>query len=391
MMNKNINILNIRMVYTHQTIIKDIVLMKRESKNRCYFSFGEYFDERMMRCYFVDFQTVHCCIHQIIIFPPITKFVVNYTMNIQEAKAIRLVDYLQSLGYSPVKQQGNSLWYKSPLREESEPSFKVNTDLNQWYDFGQGKGGNILALVKELYQDDYVPALLERIERQTPHVRPTSFSFRQQPSEPSFQQLEVRELAHPALFRYLQERGIDTDIAKNECKELHFTHNGKPYFAIGFENVAEGYEVRNPFFKGCIAPKDITHIRQKERQADTCYLFEGFMDYLSFLTIRKRKNPQSPDLKGQDYMVLNSVSNFGKTMDGLSGYEHIHCFFDNDQAGNKACLELQRTFSYRVRDASIHYSGYKDLNDFLCGKKAVENKKDGVSIRPKPKKRGFRI
>ncbi|CAK7038631.1 MAG: hypothetical protein PARBA_04166 [Parabacteroides sp.] len=43
-------------------------------------------------------------------------------MNIQEAKAIRLADYLQSLGYSPVKQQGNSLWYKSPFREESEPS-----------------------------------------------------------------------------------------------------------------------------------------------------------------------------------------------------------------------------------------------------------------------------
>lgn len=312
-------------------------------------------------------------------------------MNIQEAKAIRLADYLQSLGYSPMKQQGNSLWYKSPLREESEPSFKVNTELNQWFDFGLGKGGNILALAKELYQDDYVPALLERIERQTPHVRPTSFSFRQQPSEPSFQQLEVRELVHPALFRYLQERGIDGDIAKRECKELHFTHNGKPYFAIGFENVAGGYEVRNPFFKGGIAPKDITHIRQQERQSDTCYLFEGFMDYLSFLTIRKRKNPQSPDLSGQDYMVLNSISNLDKATDRLSDYEHIFCFFDNDQAGNKACLELQRTFSYRVRDASIHYSEYKDLNDFLCGRKAVKDKKNEVSVRLKPKKKGFRI
>lgn len=361
--------------------------MKRESNCRYHFSFGEYFDESMMRCYFIDYQTVHCCIHQIIVISPTTKSTVDYTMNIQEAKAIRLADYLQSLGYSPVKQQGNSLWYKSPLREESEPSFKVNTELNQWFDFGLGKGGNILALAGEFYQDDYVPALLERIERQTPNVRPTSFSFRQQPSEPSFQQLEVRELAHPALFRYLQERSIDTDIAKRECKELHFTHNGKPYLAIGFGNVAGGYEVRNPFFKGCIAPKDITHIRQQ----DTCYLFEGFMDYLSFLTIRKRKNPQSPNLRGQDYMVLNSVSNLDKAIDRLSDYEHISCFFDTDQAGNKACLELQRTFSYRVRDAPIHYSGYKDLNDFLCGRKAMEDKKNEVSVRPNPKKKGFRI
>lgn len=30
--------------------------------------------------------------------------------------------------------------------EEAEASFKVNTELNQWYDFGIGKGGNIIAL-----------------------------------------------------------------------------------------------------------------------------------------------------------------------------------------------------------------------------------------------------
>ncbi len=65
-------------------------------------------------------------------------------MTTQEAKKIHIADYLQSLGYSPVKQQGKSLWYKSPFREEAEASFKVNTELNQWYDFGTGKGGNIM-------------------------------------------------------------------------------------------------------------------------------------------------------------------------------------------------------------------------------------------------------
>ena len=72
-------------------------------------------------------------------------------MNIEDVKQIPIADYLHSLGYSPVKQQGNGLWYKSPLREEHEPSFKVNTDRNLWYDFGAGKGGNIIALAKELY------------------------------------------------------------------------------------------------------------------------------------------------------------------------------------------------------------------------------------------------
>ena len=57
-------------------------------------------------------------------------------MDIQTAKQIRIADFLHSLGYSPVKQQGINLWYKSPLREEAEASFMINTERNQWYDFG---------------------------------------------------------------------------------------------------------------------------------------------------------------------------------------------------------------------------------------------------------------
>ena len=56
-------------------------------------------------------------------------------MDIQTAKQIRIADFLHSLGYSPVKQQGINLWYKSSLREEAEASFKVNIERNQWYDF----------------------------------------------------------------------------------------------------------------------------------------------------------------------------------------------------------------------------------------------------------------
>ena len=78
-------------------------------------------------------------------------------MDIQTAKQIKIADYLHSLGFSPVKQQGINLWYKSPLREETEASFKVNTERNQWYDFALGKGGNIIALAQELYCSDHVP------------------------------------------------------------------------------------------------------------------------------------------------------------------------------------------------------------------------------------------
>lgn len=310
-------------------------------------------------------------------------------MNIQEAKQIRIADYLQSLGYTPVKQQGNSLWYKSPFREETEASFKVNTDRNLWFDYGLGKGGNIIALAEELYASDYVPYLLNKIAERVPHIRSVSFSFRQQASEPSFQHLEVGELTHPALLRYLQERGININLARLECKELHFIHNGKPYFAIGFPNVAGGYEVRNRFFKGCIAPKDISHIRQHGEPREKCLVFEGMMDYLSFLTLRMRNCPTMPDLDRQDYVILNSVAIVSKAMDVLHRYERIHCLLDNDEAGRNAYLELAREFSGRIRDFSDNYNGHKDLNDYLCGKR------QNVTVNPpprtimKPKKKGL--
>lgn len=60
-------------------------------------------------------------------------------MDIQTAKQISIAEYLHSLGYSPVRRQGGNLWYKSPLREETEASFKVNTERNLWYDLPPGK------------------------------------------------------------------------------------------------------------------------------------------------------------------------------------------------------------------------------------------------------------
>lgn len=319
-------------------------------------------------------------------------------MTTQEAKQIGIADYLQSLGYTPIKQQGNSLWYKSPLREETDASFKVNTEINRWYDFGLGKGGNIIALAVELYRSEDVPYLLRQIERQTPHIRSASFSFGEcQSDNRTYRNLQVGELSSPALIAYLQERGINIGLAKRECKELHFIHNDKLYFAIGFPNMAGGFEVRNRYYKGCLAPKDITHIRQQGEPRNVCYLFEGLMDYLSFLTIRTDDHPDHPRLTEQDYMVLNSVSNIGKAEQLLRQYTRIGSFLDNDHAGRNAYDNLKRILGDRLQDMSIHYAGYNDLNEYLCNRqsaKQTEPTKQVQSARrmiQPPKKRGLKM
>lgn len=303
-------------------------------------------------------------------------------MNINDIKQIKLHDFLAAIGCKPVKQYGVNLMYLSPLRAEKHASFKVNTEINQWYDFVIGKGGNIIDLAELLYKSSDVLYLIHQIERNAPSNVPASLPTAQPTLQKnSFEQLQVQPLIHPALIKYLEERCIDVETARTVCKELHFDTRGKHYFGIGFPNIAGGYEIRNPFFKGCIAPKDISHFYAEEPKK-VCFLFEGFMDFLSFMTLRRKEND---GLRRQDYLVLNSVSNIQKALERLSQYDSILCFLDNDEAGRNAYLQLSKELGKSVTDASTLYNGYKDLNEYLCAEakhseKAEVKKAKGIKL-----------
>ena len=69
------NIKNNSDLHTHQTLNKSIWLIKRESKHSPthHFSFGEPFDETLMKCYFGGIQSVILSNHQFIGFSPLIK------------------------------------------------------------------------------------------------------------------------------------------------------------------------------------------------------------------------------------------------------------------------------------------------------------------------------
>ena len=287
-------------------------------------------------------------------------------MNISEAKNIELADYLQSIGISPCKKQGNSLWYYSPFRSETEPSFKINLALNQWYDFGLGKGGNIINFILEQHQTDDVSQALLILSGKAPQIKPHSFSFRQQESLPCFEDIRIKPLENPALIQYLKERQIQITNAMNACKEVHFRTNDKAYFAIGFENNLGGFELRNKYFQGTLSPKGITHIQNGK---DSCCIFEGFMDYLSFLTIALKQTSSPGCIQHQDYMILNSIANVSKAISAIANYKEKYCYLDNDKAGVSTFHEIQEKCGQNVKDMSFNYREHKDLNDYLCQKK----------------------
>ena len=303
-------------------------------------------------------------------------------MNIKKIKQIKLQDFLASIGCKAVKQYGVNLMYLSPLRTEKHASFKVNTEINQWYDFGIGRGGNIIALAELLYNSSDVSYLIHQIERNAPSSVSGSLpTVKPITPQNSFEHLQVLPITHPALIKYLEERCIDIETARTVCKELHFDTRGKHYFGIGFPNISGGYEIRNPFFKGCIAPKDISHFYAEEPKK-VCLVFEGFMDFLSFMTLRRKENDR---LKRQDYLVLNSVTNIHKAAKRLSRYDSVQCFLDNDEAGRNSYLQLSKELGKPVTDASTLYNGFKDLNEYLCAESKhsenAENKKSkGIKL-----------
>lgn len=274
----------------------------------------------------------------------------HFTTMFKEIKSIPLATFMSRLGHEPVRRCGDKLWYKSPLRQEHTPSFKVETTLNCWYDFGLGRGGNIIDLAAEIYRSTDLRYLMRCIADScpVPSVQTVASSYPQRHSAPSMERFEVVPLEHRALVAYLQERGIPAHIAKAKCKEVHYSANGRFYFAVAFENVSGGWELRNRYFKGCRGRKDISYLPwARDGPSIECAVFEGFIDYLSALTLGI--------ISGADAIILNSVVNVNKAVPYLKGYTAINCYLDNDSAGQTALTELTAIYGSTVIDRSSPY------------------------------------
>lgn len=275
-------------------------------------------------------------------------------MNIDEIRKISLVEFLNQLGYQPTGRDSKGLWFYAPYRCERKPSFHVNPRRNLWFDFGTGAGGDIFSLAGEmsgetdfLRQADYIAEKMH-LPVAKPY-KPTPFV-----EEPTFENIEVSRLESPVLLRYLADRGIPKEIAQRHCVKVDYELHGKRYYAVGFRNNADGYELRNPFFKGSYSPKHITLIANGNTR---CNVFEGFIDFLSAERLGYND--------GLDTVVLNSVSNLQKAIPALGDYTVIQCYLDNDTAGRAALARLRREFGDKVMDKSALYPNHKDLNDYL--------------------------
>lgn len=280
----------------------------------------------------------------------------NKLLSVEAVKNTDIVDYLLTLGFKPSKISRNDYWFISPFRDEKTPSFKVNRNLNRWYDFGEGKGGNLVDFGVQFHHCT-VADFLRKMK--------SSFSFQQQNNfvkeeDDDSKKIKItgdKEISSLVLVRYLHKRRIPLNLAVKFCRQIDYELYGKNYYAIGFKNNSGGYELRNEKFKASSSPKDVTVIKNN---SDKLTVFEGFFNFLSYQAIHEKT-----ELQKTNFLVLNSASFFQKNLPLMQAYKSVHLFLDRDTTGQKCIQKALDTDKQKFIDESSLYKGYKDLNDWI--------------------------
>ena len=176
--------------------------------------------------------------------------------------------------------------------------------------------------------------------------------------------LQTRPLNHYVLLKYLrEERGISEAIAKQYLKLVFYDNkNRKGLFGIGWQNDSKAWEIRSAGqndFKAVTGAKNITPI-PNHLSPSNYYLFEGMLDYLSALMLKK-----SSILNGQ-VVILNSTSMVKKVIKLLQGpsIENLYTFFDNDKGGNEALEKLKQFIDPKIIRSQTFYQGFNDVNEY---------------------------
>lgn len=295
--------------------------------------------------------------------------------DLSRIKRYPIVEYLERKGIKPVRKTPTYAMYRSPLREETHPSFKVDTEKNLWIDYGEGRGGSIIDLCMRM-EGCTLSEAIRRLRQNASDDGTYSFlnDFVPNNTQPAMavngarRMIEISDTLPPHLQDYLtKERCINLEKAMPFLKCISYEVRSRLYQAIGFANLSGGYELRDDkTFKGTIAPKDITPIFT-DRTEPVC-IFEGFMDFLSFLSMKEEITNHC--------LVMNSVSNVARTIRYLNDRHltHIRAFLDNDEAGRRAVQDFIKA-GFHVEDMNIHYKDFKDLNDFHVSRVREQQKR----------------
>jgi len=322
-------------------------------------------------------------------------------MRTQEAFKISILDcaYKMGLRFSNTYLNTDGLIehiFHCPLRNDKNASIYINEKKNVWYDNGGiTDGGGIISFINYLYGNslkdtssalkslDSIYPELKHPSKNIRHIKSTNLGtlplFKNDNSVTSqfalsgqndkkektavFSLILVKDLFSYPLKNYLKDnRKINLDIAQNHVKEVIYKHIEKDiqFYGMGFKS-GDTWVIRRDQFKGFLGKgADISIIDMK---TDKVLIFEGFIDFLSYLTAKNINDPK------YTVIVLNSAVFINRALDFIKKNDHIKSvdyFRDRDDTGEQSIKRLEKHLSgIIINDKSEVYPNYKDLNEWL--------------------------
>ena len=297
----------------------------------------------------------------------------------QEKKQLHSISIIEIMAhYGKRLDHTRSGLYFSPFRDETNPSFHINERQNSWYDYGTGEGGSLFDFVckfanisrGEVY--DWLASFRNMVPES--EYREVITPILQRPTHSS--KIVIDSASHNftryKLVEYATSRAISKEILEKYCEEVIYHVDSVPdkqYYAIGYKNNSGGYVLRSSISQKC-SSSDITTLDPQGRLTDKVtgnkvLVFEGFMDFLSWMTDVNQITPE------YDCCILNSVTNIGKAMPWIMEHSSIAAFLDNDQAGKETLQKIMDAVpdtaagDVSIYDMSRLYEGYNDLNEKL--------------------------
>lgn len=304
----------------------------------------------------------------------------------EEKKQLHSISIIEIMAhYGKRLDHTRSGLYFSPFREETNPSFHINEKQNSWYDYGTGEGGSLFDFVckfanitrRDVY--DWLASFRNMVPES--EYKAVILPILQRPQQSS--KIIIDSASHNftryKLIEYAESRAVSKEILTKYCEEIIYHVNSMPdkqYYAIGFKNNSGGYVLRSSISKKC-SSSDITTLNPKgevteQTTGNKVLIFEGFMDFLSWMTDIKQLTPD------YDCCILNSVTNINKALPWILKHTNIAVFMDNDQAGKDTLQKIMDGVIENamddvcVYDMSKFYEDYNDLNEKLMATRSEQ-------------------
>ena len=296
----------------------------------------------------------------------------------QEKKQLHAISIVEIMAhYGKRLDHTRSGLYFSPFRDERTPSFHIDEAKNTWYDYGTSEGGNLFDFVCKFVNitRGEVYDWLASFRHMVPESEYKALIAPMLERKPHSSRIVIDSASHHftrrKLVEYAADRAVSKEVLEKYCEEIVYHVDSAPdrkFYAIGFKNNSGGYVLRSSISKRC-SSSDITTLGSdgeitQDATCDKVLVFEGFMDFLSWITDVKQQTPQ------YDCCILNSVSNIARALPWIMEHRNIAAFLDNDDAGRETLQKIMDSASEGAHDVCVYdmsrlYEGYNDLNEKL--------------------------